>query len=142
MSEKLGIKVSSVHSAKACVENADIVICATNSSSPVIELDWLKQGVHINTIGPKSENRHELPLEVASQSSIITTDSLEQLNDYSTPHFLANTPYENNIIQLSDIVAGKRAARNSDNDMTLFCSVGLSGTEVVVANEIMKLAEK
>ncbi|MCF7624704.1 hypothetical protein L3139_23750, partial [[Brevibacterium] frigoritolerans] len=97
-------------------------------------------GVHINTVGPKSMNGHELPIEVAGKSSVITTDSLEQLRAYSTPHFLTNTPYEQNIVQLSDIITGKTLGRTSISDVTLFCSVGLSGTEVVVAHEIMKMA--
>lgn len=142
MSEKLDMDVIPMDSPKKCVEKADIIICATNSRSPVIDADWLKPGVHINTVGPKSMNGHELPIEVAGKSSVITTDSLEQLCAYSTPHFLANTPYEQNIVQLSDIITGKTPGRTSTNDVTLFCSVGLSGTEVVVAHEIMKLAEK
>ncbi|MFY0804821.1 ornithine cyclodeaminase family protein [Peribacillus frigoritolerans] len=142
MSEKLDMDVIPMDSPKKCVEKADIIICATNSRSPVIDADWLKPGVHINTVGPKSMNGHELPIEVAGKSSVITTDSLEQLCAYSTPHFLANTPYEQNIVQLSDIITGKTPGRTSPNDVTLFCSVGLSGTEVVVAHEIMKLAEK
>ncbi|MDD9311473.1 ornithine cyclodeaminase family protein [Cytobacillus firmus] len=142
MTKKLGIDVFPMDSPKKCVENADIVICATNSLSPVLEVDWLKQGVHINTVGPKSIKGSEVPIEIASQSSVITTDSLEQLNAYSTPHFLVDTPYEDNIVQLSDVVTGKKPGRTSNKDMTLFCSVGLSGTEVVVANEIMKTAKK
>jgi len=142
MTEKLGIEVLPVDSPKACVENADIVICATNSRTPVLERDWLKQGVHINTVGPKSIKGSEIPIEIARQSSVIATDSLEQLKAYSTPHFLVDTPYEDHIVQLSDIVTGKMPGRTSDNDMTLFCSVGLSGTEVVIANEIMKMAKE
>ncbi|MFU2018846.1 hypothetical protein ACM6Q7_28215 [Peribacillus butanolivorans] len=142
MSEKLDMDVIPMDSPKKCVEKAGIIICATNSRSPVIDTDWLKPGVHINTVEPKSMKGHELPIAVAGKSSVITTDSLEQLCAYSTPHFLANTPYEQNIVQLSDIITGKTPGRTSINDITLFCSVGLSGTEVVVANEIMKMAEK
>lgn len=142
MTEKLGIQVIPVDSAMYCVEDADIIICATNSQLPVIEADWLKKGVHINTLGPKSINGSEISVEIAEKSRVITTDSLEQLKAYSIPHFLVGTTYENSIIQLSDVVAGKKAGRISDQDITLYCSVGLSGTEVVVANEIMKLAGK
>lgn len=108
----------------------------------MIDAYWLKKGVQINTVGPKSMKGHELPIEVAGKISVITTDSLKQLRAYSTPHFLANTPYEKNIVQLSDIITGKIPGRNLIDDVALFCSVGLSGTEVVVAHEIMKMTEK
>jgi ornithine cyclodeaminase/alanine dehydrogenase-like protein (mu-crystallin family) len=140
MTEKLGIEVKPFDSPKNCIEGSDIVICATNSKTPVFDAEWLKPGVHITTVGPKSRMGHELPFEAAARSSVIVTDSIEQLNAYTTPHFLVNSPYEASIVQLSDIVAGNIAGRTADKDITLFCSVGLAGTEVVVANEIMKLA--
>lgn len=139
MTKKLDIDVATVDSSKDCIEGADIVICATNSGTPVFETDWLKPGVHINTVGPKSVKRHEVPIEVAACSSVIATDSIEQLRAYTTPHFLVGTPDEDRITQLSDIITGKSCGRMAVSDITLFCSMGLAGTEVVVANEIMKM---
>jgi ornithine cyclodeaminase len=138
MTKKLNVNISVSGSAEDCVEEADIVICATNSGVPVIETNWLRPGTHVNTVGPKSVTRHEVPTELAARSSVIATDSIEQLRAYTTPHFLVGTTHENRITQLSDIVTKKVSGRTSDNDITLFCSVGLAGTEVVVANEIMK----
>ncbi len=140
MTKKLDVEVEAVDSSKDCVSNADIIICATNSGSPVFEAEWLTPGVHINTVGPKSINRHEVPIEIGARSSVIVTDSIEQLKAYSTPHFLVGTPDEKRIIQLGDIVSGKASGRTGQKDITLFCSVGLAGTEVVVANEIIKEA--
>lgn len=138
MSKKLGTDIAAVTTSRECIQGADIVICATNSGLPVFETDWLQPGVHINTVGPKSVKRHEVPTDVATYSSVIATDSIEQLRAYTTPHFLVGTPHEDRIIQLSQIVTGQALGRTSDSDITLFCSVGLAGTEVVVANEIIK----
>lgn len=140
MMKKLDVEVIAVDSSKSCVQGADIVICATNSGTPVFDAEWLEPGVHINTVGPKSIKRHEVPMELGARSSVIVTDSIEQLKAYPTPHFLVGTPDEERIIQLSDVVTGKIPARKGQDDITLFCSVGLAGTEVVVANEIMKAA--
>ncbi|PWI58147.1 hypothetical protein BM613_05580 [Sulfoacidibacillus thermotolerans] len=140
MEKKLDIEVVAVDSPKSCVQGADIVICATNSGTPVFDAEWLEPGVHINTVGPKSVKRHEVPMELGARSSVIVTDSIEQLKAYPTPHFLVGTPDEERIIQLSDVVTGKTLGRKGQDDITLFCSVGLAGTEVVVANEMMKEA--
>jgi len=138
MAEQLGMAVTSVNSSRECIYDADIIICATNSDTPVFEMDELKPGVHINSVGPKSIHRHEVPVELGSASSVIATDSIEQLRAYSTPHFLMGTPDESRIVQLSDIVAGRTSGRTTESDITLFCSVGLAGTEVILASEIMK----
>lgn len=140
MMKKLQVEVVAVDSSKSCVHGADILICATNSGTPVFEVDWLEPGVHINTVGPKSVKRHEVPIELVARSSVIATDSIEQLKAYSTPHFLVGTPDEERITQLGDHVSGKLSGRTRQDDVTLFCCVGLAGTEVVVANEIMKEA--
>ncbi|MDQ0188859.1 ornithine cyclodeaminase family protein [Alicyclobacillus cycloheptanicus] len=139
MAEKLHVDVSAADSSRACIEDADILLCATNSDTPVFDMDDLKPGMHINTVGPKSVNRHEVPLAAADVSAVIATDSLEQLRAYATPHFLVGTPHEHRIQSLADLVTGRATGRTSTEDITLFCSVGLAATEVVAAQELMKM---
>jgi alanine dehydrogenase len=119
---------------------SDVLICATTSPKPVFDADWLKPGVHINTIGPKYKDMHELPIRAAERSQVIATDSIKQAGSYDKPHFLSGRPEWDRLLELSDIVVGKEEGRISDQDITIFCSVGLSGTEVVIANEAIRLA--
>ncbi len=142
MGQKLGIKIQPVDSAQTCMEDADVIICATNSATPVFDAKWVKAGAHINTIGPKSKNAHEVPIEIAARCTMIATDSLEQLQSYSNPHFLLDTLHLDQTVELCDIVTGKVSGRQSKEDITLFCSVGLAGTEVIVAAEAFKKADK
>lgn len=142
MSKKLNTDILPVTSSRDCIEGADIVICATNSFTPVFEIDGLKPGAHINTVGSKSARKHEIPFELAAVSSVIATDSIEQLRAYQTPHFLVGTPDESRVVQLSEIVTGRVSGRRAAGDVTLFCSVGLAGTEIVAANELMKMVTR
>jgi ornithine cyclodeaminase/alanine dehydrogenase-like protein (mu-crystallin family) len=141
MSRKLEREIQPVDSARACVDGADVVICATNCTVPVFEMEWIQEGAHVSTVGPKSVGSHEVPLGIAAASSVIATDSLEQLHSYPKPHFLAELPQSRSIVELADIVSGKVPGRRSTRDITLFCSVGLAGTEVVVAAEALRRAE-
>lgn len=136
MQLELGIAVEPVTSAAKAVADADIVLCATSSDMPVIDASELKAGVHINTIGPKTLMGHELGVDVADIASIIATDSPEQTRAYASPFFLCGTMHEERILDLAAIVAGHAAGRTSSLDTTLFCSVGLAGTEVIVASAI------
>ena len=134
MSESLSIVVKAVSSAEEAVRDADILICATSSNTPVFEAGWLKDGVHINTVGPKLINDHEISVETAEKCQIICTDSLTQLDAYNPPYFLRATTSMERVIDLSEIVAGRKSSRASLNEISLFLSVGLSGTEVLVAD--------
>ncbi len=57
--ERLGIPVRPVGSAREAVTGHDIVLCATNSMEPVMEADWLEPGMHLSSL-----KRFELPTDV------------------------------------------------------------------------------
>lgn len=138
MSAELGFPVNASANAEDVVRGADVLLCATRSTRPVFEAEWLRAGTHINSIGPKLKRGHEVPFEAAARSQVIATDSLEQVDAFNT-FFLAGRPERARIAELSDIVTGKREGRVNQDAITLFCSVGLAGTEVVLANEVLKL---
>ncbi len=133
----LGLEVEAVGSVSKAVDDADIVICATTSQTPVLHVRNLKAGAHVNTVGPKTLHGYELGLDVADAAAVIATDSPEQARAYASPFFLAGSASDGHLADLADIVAGKAAGRGSSDEITLFCSVGLAGTEVVVASAIL-----
>ena len=136
LTRKTGVRIAAVEAAEAAVEGAEVVICATNSPRPVIETDWLAPGCHINSVGPKQADRHELPREIAHVAALIATDSPEQLQGYSS-HFLIGADCEKHIRDLADIVTGKIFGREDNDAITLFCSTGLAGTEVIIADMLI-----
>ncbi|WP_245516990.1 ornithine cyclodeaminase family protein [Rhizobium leguminosarum] len=139
MQHALDIEVEPAGSASEAVDGADIVICATTSRTPAIHARDLKPGVHVNTVGPKTSGGYELGLDIADAAAVIATDSPEQTRAYASPFFLAGSGNEHRMADLADIMAGKAAGRGSPGDTTLFCSVGLAGTEVVVASAILDM---
>ncbi len=141
LSAKTGLGVRAVSSAEAVVREADVLICATNSRTPVLDAAWVSPGMHINTIGPKLTGAHEIPVALAKGSDCIVTDSMQQVDAFASakaPFFLEGTPDRERMLELDDIIVGKRRGRSSPSDLTLFCSVGLAGTEVVLADEVLK----
>ena len=134
MSEKLGLNVEPVSTNKEAVIDADIVITATTSGSPVFDPDWVRPGTHITTVGPKFIGRNEIDATVADKSNWIFTDSIQQLKSYSTPHFLSKTSHYESIKSLGDLINKKGSFDRKNEDITLFLSVGLSGTEPIIAN--------
>ncbi|NLS16656.1 ornithine cyclodeaminase family protein [Rhizobium sp. P40RR-XXII] len=139
MQRKLGITIEPADSVAETVADADIVLCATNSNMPVLHAADLKAGAHVNTVGPKTLQGHELGLDLADAAHVIVTDSLEQTRTYAAPFFLAGSPHETRMRELSDIIANTAQGRTLPSDTTLFCSVGLAGTEVAIASAIFDM---
>jgi alanine dehydrogenase len=138
IADQHGVPCEIAGSAHEAVRGADVVVCATNSRVPVLETTWIEPGMHITTIGPKTVDAHELPLDIAGVCDIITTDSLAQVRAYDPPFYIGETE---KIVGLDQIVAGHASGRESPEDITLFCSVGLAGTEVVLANRVFQRYE-
>lgn len=123
-------------SSREAVESADVVICATSSTAPVLEPDWVRPGTHVTTVGPKLRGAQELPSDFGERCALVATDSMAQLESYGR-FFLdtSSAPFG-----LEQIVAGRRPGRTDAREITLYCSVGLAGTEVVLADEVLRRA--
>jgi ornithine cyclodeaminase len=130
---ELGLPAAPATSARAAVEEAEIVVLATNSGTPVIEGGWVPRGAHVTTLGPKEVGRYECPIELADRADRLVTDSPAQLDGYAKPFILTGTRHRERIEALSSIVPSGQ----STNDLTLFYSVGLAGTEVAVAAALL-----
>ncbi|MFB6166048.1 MAG: ornithine cyclodeaminase family protein [Haloarculaceae archaeon] len=133
----LAADVCAVDDAEAAVRDADVLVCATDAAEPVFEADWLAPGAHVSTLGPKFADAHEVPIAVAERADRLVTDSLPQTDSEDRPWFLP-TPDRERLIELADVVAGAIPGRTAEDELTLFCSVGLAGTEVVLADEILR----
>lgn len=140
MGQRLNATLQACASPEEVVRAADVLFCITTSETPVFDPSWLKAGTHIHAVGRKFVNAHELPMEAAQISGVIVTDSLAQVDNYAPPYFLLHTPERARMIELSQVVVGNAQGRTSADEITLFCSVGLAGTEVVLADEIFKRA--
>ena len=125
----------SVPSARTAVNGADIVILATSSPTPVIEADWLESGTYVTTLGPKQQGRAEFGLDLPAIAAMIVTDSLAQIDAYDPPNVLVGTPQRDRLVSLGAVRAGE-VARPEPDQISLFFSVGLAGTEVYLLNRL------
>ncbi len=145
MSEKLNLEIDAVSSSDEAIGGSEIVICATRSKKPVFNAELLERGMHVTTLGPNLEGTNEIEMKVAERSHVIVTDSFAQLDSYekyTNPYFLAKTIHRERMRELGKIASGEVVGRTSDDEITLFCSVGLAGTEVYIANEVFKRLTK
>lgn len=114
------------------VADADLVVLATRSEQPVVEVDWIGPGTHVNTIGPKLASAHETPSELVEIADAFVSDAPDQADAYGTPFFTRRA-----LTHLGAVVAGDHPGRTSGNDITLYCSTGLAGSEVVLAETLL-----
>lgn len=143
MGRALGRPVVAVDRPEAAARDAAIVVTITNSKTPVIEGSWIAPGAHINAAGSNALGRAELDVETVRRASLIVTDSLEQARLECGDLVAAieeGVIGWDALVELGEVVAGKRAGRQRDSDITLFESQGVAMEDIAVAVRVVARA--
>jgi alanine dehydrogenase len=141
MTEKLGIKVIPVNSGEEACINADIVLTATTSSKPVIKREWLKKKVHISAIGAFYPDWRELDTATVAESKLVVDDKegiMHEAGDILIPIQEGAITMNHIYSELKEIVSGKKVGRTSEDNITVFKSVGIAIQDSSVANLVLK----
>jgi ornithine cyclodeaminase/alanine dehydrogenase len=144
MSASLGIEVTPVEDARACVEN-DIVCAASSSKTPIFDGSWLQPGTHVNGVGSHSPDARELDTETIRRSKIIadyTPACMVEAGDFLFPIKEGAFSQEQIHADLGEVASGTKPGRESDDEITLFKSVGLAIQDAMTAACVYDLARK
>jgi alanine dehydrogenase len=144
MSEILGIDVEEVSTSSLALKGADIANVATNSSTPVLKWSDVPRGIHINSVGTLPD-RQELDLETVSNSGLFVDTKEGVLKDAGDVIFAiraAMITEESIIADLSELVRNTTPGRETDSQVTLFKSVGMSLQDVYAANKVHEMIRK
>jgi alanine dehydrogenase len=139
MSKKLGIDVSEAETGKLAIDGADIIVTATPAKSPIVMGSWLVEGMHVNAVGSGTPNLRELDEEVLSKSKIVADDvaaATAETGDFLIPMREGKFDVRSVYCGLGDLVTGRKIGRASDEEITLFKSVGLAIEDVAAAKFI------
>ena len=142
MSEQLSIPVEPTDDPRACVDN-DIVVAASSSSEPVFEGGWLAPGAHINGIGSHAPNTRELDTVAVRRSKVVPDlidACLVEAGDLILPIEEGAITQDHIHASLGEVVAGLKPGRESDDEITLFKSVGLAVQDAATAAQVYDLA--
>ena len=143
VSQSLGFPVTVAESARQVVEGSDVLSLATTSGTPIIDGDWVKAGTHINAIGSHAPGVRELDTKTVVKSKIVC-DQLDacmaEAGDLQIPIEEGALSADDIYGDLGELVTGKKKGRESDQEVTLFKSVGLSIQDISTAFQVYQRA--
>ncbi|WP_091085382.1 ornithine cyclodeaminase family protein [Micromonospora nigra] len=135
----LGVPARAVDSAAAAVRDRDVVVLATTSTTPVLDPADLAPGTHVNAVGFKQRDRTEFGPDLLDAAAVLVTDSPAQAGAYVPPMLAAEPPYADRLGDLGAVLAGAEPGRTTAEQVSLFCSVGLAGTEVFLLDRLVRV---
>lgn len=130
--------------ADMAVSQADIVCTCTTSKTPVFDGSKLPNGTHINAIGSYTPDMQEIDADTVIRSGCVFTEHVDGL--WAAAGDILK-PYQSGVIDrskvtgsLGDLLVGAVSGRESEEQITLYESVGSAVLDLALAVETYRLA--
>ncbi|MDD5634368.1 MAG: alanine dehydrogenase [Candidatus Omnitrophica bacterium] len=140
--KKTGLRFKRCKSVKECVFSADIIVTTTPSRKPIVKIEWLKKGVHINAIGADARGKQELDPKILKNAKVVV-DSWEQAShsgEINVPCEKGSITKKDIYADIGEIVSGRKRGRVKESEIIVFDSTGLAIQDVAVADLVYKKA--
>jgi ornithine cyclodeaminase/alanine dehydrogenase-like protein (mu-crystallin family) len=144
MSDELSIPVEAAEKEEA-LPLCDVLCTATPARRPVFSDRLLKPGVHINAVGSYRPETREVPEETVARARVIVdsrTACLAEAGDLIQPIEAGLIDEEHVGTEIGEIAAGTRQGRTSEDQVTLFKSVGNAVQDLATASRALARAEQ
>jgi ornithine cyclodeaminase/alanine dehydrogenase-like protein (mu-crystallin family) len=144
MSDRLAIPVTPAEAERA-LPDCDVLCTATPATHPVFSDSLLKPGVHINAVGAYKPEMCEIPRETVVRARVIVDSRaacMAEAGDLLQP-IEAGLIDESHIHgEIGEVAAGASEGRASEEQVTLFKSVGNAAQDLAAASRALGRAEK
>jgi len=128
-----GVKLAA--SAEDAVRGADVIAVVTAAKSPVLFGDSISAGAHINAVGANRPDWRELDDQILERSRVYV-ESRESALVESGDLMAAGTIFA----EIGEVVLGERPGRQSDDEITLFKSLGTAVEDIAAADLVYQKA--
>ena len=138
-SERYGISVESVESPRLAARDADIICTTTSAREPILEGDWISPGTHVNAVGSSTPSARELDSAAVVRSQLYVDrreSTINEAGDFLIPKSEGLIGDSHIRAELGELLVGSHKGRASDDEITLFKSLGLAVEDVAAAHHI------
>lgn len=130
--------------AEETVRGADIITTCTafKGHVDVVKNEWVVPGTHINGIGGDAPGKTELDFEILERSRIVVEYFDQAILEGEIQGYLKEEAKEKVHAELYEIINGAKKGRESEDEITLYDSVGIGLEDYSVLRLTYELSEK
>jgi alanine dehydrogenase len=117
---------------------ADIVVMATPSRTPLVKEGQIRRGMHINAIGADAPGKRELESSLIKKA-IVIVDDMEQAvhsGEVNVPLSEGSITRDHIAGTLEQVITGALDGRRSPDDITIFDATGLAIHDIICARTV------
>lgn len=135
-STRHGLQIEVVDGPESAVSGSEIVCTTTSATFPILKGAWLSPGTHVNAVGGGPGVR-ELDSEAIVRSRLFTDrrESIQnEADDFKIPKQEGVITDSDICGEIGEILIGKVQGRRSENEITIFRSLGLAVEDLAAAH--------
>jgi alanine dehydrogenase len=141
LAQEVGPHARAVSSYEEAIRNADVVAATTHSTDAIVRREWLSPGVHVNSVGLNPAGREVDEQTVADALLVVESrESALAPPPAGAPELVGVSPADVHA-ELGELVAGTKPGRSSQDEITLYKSVGVAVQDVAAAALVLAAAQ-
>jgi ornithine cyclodeaminase/alanine dehydrogenase-like protein (mu-crystallin family) len=117
----------------------------TAAREPIVRREWLGPGVHVNAVGASVPSARELDAATVGAASLFVDrreSALNEAGDYLLAVEEASIGPQHIQAELGEVLAGAHPGRRSDDELTVFKSLGLAVEDLAAAELCVRRARE
>ena len=143
--KEAGIPAAAAESAEAAVATADVVCATTHARAPVISDEWLASGTHVTSVGYDPNGREVADATVRRARVFVESRAAALAPPPSgspdlTDPIATGLVSPDDIAEIGEVLLGTRPGRSSEEDITLYKSVGVAVQDAAAAAQVLAAA--
>jgi alanine dehydrogenase len=137
MADRLPGRLRASDRAEDAVRDADLIVLATSSPTPVIESAWVANGAHVMAIGACRPDQREMDPALVVRAALFVDSraaALVESGDVVMNIAEGRFTEEHIAAELGEVVLGRAKGRRQRGDITIFKSLGMAVEDVAAAD--------
>jgi alanine dehydrogenase len=137
MQPHAGMPVHAAASAEEAVRGADLIVLATASAHPVVDVSWIEAGSHIVSVGAPRPDHREIDPALTARARLFVDSragALAESGDIVMGIAEGRFGPDHIAGELGELVLGRIEGRRSAEEITIFKSLGMAVEDVVAAD--------
>ena len=140
-----GLKVEVCASAQEAVVGASLICTTTTATEPVVLGEWVAPGAHINAVGAYTPTTRELDSALVAGARLYADrreSMLAEAGEFLIPKGEGLIDDDHIVGEIGEVLLGTVPARGSDEEVTLFKSLGISIEDLAAARSVYETAKE
>lgn len=135
------VKLSVVDDLPSACGQADIIVSATGSHEPLVHGDWVQPGTHTDFIGNHHATKRECDSALVVKSKLYADsrdNCFREAGEVLVPIAEGLITEDHVVGQLTEMCTGSVPLRESDDEITMFKSIGMALSDLVGAQAVYR----